>query len=355
MNTDTTESDDTAESSDTAESDGRFERLFNQLADAIVEFRLEDGQPLIVDGNKAFCDAFAHGVEDVTGEPLNELIVPTDHQQEAKAFDQRTADGESNAAVVERMTVDGNRTFIYRGVPCDDGHGFAIYTDITEELRRERHLDVLQRVLRHNLRNDLNVVLGMTQEVIDTAETDRTREAARTIRQTAERLSQLSDEAKLVHRVLGEPTHVEPTPLTPVITDVVADCRGRFTDATIMITMPEPLAVSADSRLKTVVENLIENAIEHNTSQIPRVAVEATAVAESAVEISVTDNGPGIPLSERRVVTGNEDITPLNHGSGLGLWLVKWITDSYGGTLEIEVGESGGSTVRIQLDRQTEA
>ena len=123
----------------------RFKRLFNELNEAVVEFELVDDDPVIVQANETFAETFGHGTESLGGVSLNDLIVPTDRREEAKQFDQQTAAGETNAAVVERVTADGRRQFVYRSVPIENGHGFAIYTDVTAELRRERHLDEIGR------------------------------------------------------------------------------------------------------------------------------------------------------------------------------------------------------------------
>jgi PAS domain-containing protein len=77
-----------------------FESLFNQLTDPIVEFKLVDGEPIIVQANAAFHQVFCAG-ESVAGLPLNELIVPEEQREEAKNLDQRTADGKPNRAVIE--------------------------------------------------------------------------------------------------------------------------------------------------------------------------------------------------------------------------------------------------------------
>jgi PAS domain S-box-containing protein len=328
----------------------RFKQLFEQLDDAVVEFTLVDNEPIILDTNRAFVDVFGYDSETVIGERLNELIVPDSQQTEAAVFDRRTAAGESNAAVVKRATEEGNRKFVYRGVPYADNCGFAIYTDITEQTRRERHLDVLQRVLRHNLRNDLNIVLGMADMIVENAETSQTREAAATIKQTANGLSRLRHEAKTVERVLGDSATLKSVALEPVVQEVVEACRLRFDEATITVDMPEEMCVIADNQLDILLENLVENAIEHNDVSDPQARIRATAT-DTTVTLEVIDNGPGIPAYERQIVTGEKKITPLNHGSGLGLWLVKWITDTYSGRLEIETVDRGGSVVRILLDR----
>ena len=335
-------------------SEGCFRHLFEELNDAAVKFELVEGDPVIIEANDAFTDVFGYDGETVIGEPLNELIVPATKREEAQRFDQRTRDGVSNAAIVERMTDEGERKFVYRGVPYKDRYGFAIYSDITEELKRERHLEVLHRVLRHNLRNDLTVVLGMATKIIETTTEDETRAAAKKIKQTASELSQLSDEANTIQKVLGEQAELRPIELRPLVEDVAANIRTRFEGATITTEVPAEILVSADDKLQIVLRGLVDNAIRHNDSPEPRAVVTAQRSDTETLELEVADNGPGVPVSEQQLITGDEEITSLNHGSGLGLWLVKWIVDAYGGSLDIETPDSGGTVVRLRLNRATD-
>jgi len=325
----------------------RFEPLFEQLNDPVVEFELDDNEPIIVQTNHAFREVFCV-VDDVTGLPLNELIVPADRREEATNFDQRTADGKPNRAVIERTTADGTRKFLYRGVPVGEDRGFAIYSDITDKLRQERHLDVLQRVLRHNLRNDVNIITGQAERALDAAETEEAREAIEAVKQTADGLTQLCTEAQTIRKVLGESATLQPTDLDAVVDTVSKDCLRRFQRATITVDCPRGLTVQADERLRIVVDSLLDNAVRHNTASLPKVTISARVVDE-IVELAVADNGPGIPETERQIITGEEDISPLAHGSGLGLWLVKWLTESYGGQLDIDTAAAGGSVVRLRL------
>jgi K+-sensing histidine kinase KdpD len=87
-----------------------------------------------------------------------------------------------------------------------------------------------------------------------------------------------------------------------------------------------------------VFDNLIENAAEHNTAETPTVAVSVSRT-ESNVTVTISDNGPGIPRHELAVLT-NEAETDLEHGSGLGLWIVNWVIDD--------------STVSVQYDTDTD-
>ncbi|MFB6222847.1 MAG: ATP-binding protein [Haloarcula sp.] len=62
------------------------------------------------------------------------------------------------------------------------------------------------------------------------------------------------------------------------------------------------------------------------------------------LEISVPDEAAG-------QVTGDEPITKLRHGTGLGLWLVVWVTETYGGTVDFSSGPRGGAVVTVELPR----
>jgi len=332
-------------------SKGCFRHLFEELNDAAVKFELVDDEPMVREANDTFCEVFGCDPASVVGEPLNDLIVPSTKHEEARQFDERTQAGESNAAIVERMTDDGERKFVYRGVPYRDGYGFAIYSDITDELQRERHLDVLHRVLRHNLRNDLTVILGMATKIIEATDNPEIEATAEKIERTAGDLSQLSDEAKTIETVLGEPADLRPVELRPLVAEVATSCTTRFETATIATDIPAGLTVSANDKLRIVLRSLVDNAIRHNDAAKPRATVSASATADGRVCLVVRDNGPGIPADEQRIIVDDDEITPLNHGSGLGLWLVKWIVDSYGGTVGIDTPSEGGTVVELRLNR----
>jgi signal transduction histidine kinase len=95
------------------------------------------------------------------------------------------------------------------------------------------------------------------------------------------------------------------------------------------------------------IENLIENGIVHNDSTATaRVTVGAIA-EDDRVRLRVADNGSGIPLSELQVLRRREE-TQLEHGSGIGLWVVSWIVELCHGELEFE-NTGRGCTVTIEL------
>lgn len=335
--------------SNTGQATGRFERLVTHLQDAVVEFELDGAVPIILSVNPAFERIFGCENDAVVGTSLNELIVPVMLDREASAFDARTAAGKSNRAIVNRRTADGVRQFLYRSVPYSGGdRGVAIYTDITDQFRNDRQLAVLYRILRHNLRNDLNIVGGYAELIAGRTDDRFVAAYAETIVKTAQQLLKLSNEARDFERVLNADQTVEPIRLEPIVDRVIDTCGSRFPAGTIEQSTVSGCTVRAGEYLELALEALVDNGLRHSAAETPWVRIDATVDA-GTVAITVCDNGPGIPPAERAVVTGERSITPLEHGSGLGLWLVAAVGDVYGGRVEFAERDGGGSEVTILL------
>jgi signal transduction histidine kinase len=97
-----------------------------------------------------------------------------------------------------------------------------------------------------------------------------------------------------------------------------------------------------------VVKNLVENAIEHNDTDAPLVVAFVNRTDAGPIRMAISDNGPGVPETERAVLaTGDED--PLEHGSGMGLWTVKWGITRLGGDISFVKNEPRGTVVQLTL------
>ena len=72
---------------------------------------------------------------------------------------------------------------------------------------------------------------------------------------------------------------------------------------------------------------------------------------DEAVRIAIADSGPPIPEMERDVLGDDGEETPLYHGGGLGLWLVKLLIARSGGTITVAENSPAGNIVRIELPR----
>ena len=348
-----------------SESD-RYRHLIEHVQDAVVEFELVDGEPVVASVNRSFVDVFGYDADEIRGQPLNDWVVPDWKLEEARGLDANTSSGEVNYREVTRETATGLREFLYRGIPYEDGAGaggFAVYTDLTEISRNERRLKVLNRILRHNLRNNANVVAGHTTRLLaGLDEPDAaTVESAATVERAARELERLAEEAGHIRRVLRQRTdETVEIDVGAVVRAVADEHRTRSPNADVDVTVGEGETVLADDRLRYAIDGLVDNAIEHNPSASPRVRVrldappdEPDAAAAEWAVLHVEDDGPRIPLNERDVIRDDDAITPTYHGSGLGLWLTELTVEAFGG--ELAFGESddlGGNDVSIRLRRR---
>jgi PAS domain S-box-containing protein len=332
----------------------RFTYLFDNLPDPVVETVFDDQTPIVEGVNESFTETFGYEGDRIRGESLNDYLLPPDRREEGHKLDRRAASGETVQQEVRRETVDGYRDFLFRGIPYEttDGRtrGFGIYTDITEQKERERRLEVLNRVLRHNLRNDLNVITGYAEIIEEQAADAALADRARTLRQKAEEVSSLSERARTIEQTIGRGSPRDGgVPVADIVADAVEGCREANPEMTVETDVDDE-SVVGDNRLTLAISELLENVAEH-AGRRPRAVVE-TERHNGALAIRVLDDGPGIPETERAVIGESAEITQLQHASGLGLWIAKWLCESCGGRIEFGESRLGGSAVALVLNRR---
>jgi signal transduction histidine kinase len=261
------------------------------------------------------------------------------------------SDGELSASLDGR-----SRTYRVRTTPLRDQRDervgvLVVLDDVTVLRRHEERLTVLNRVLRHNIRNELSVVLGRLEAVEEGLPDGEAAASLSVAREHARRVVELSDQARTVvetlHREAGDPVVVD---AAAVVSGVADRFRERYPVATVEVDVePARALVAADGLLDVAVSNLVENAIEHDDVPEPTVEVSCGSDADG-VWVRVADDGPGIPEVECAVLTAGDE-TSMKHGSGLGLWVVNWIVTASGGDLSFDANEPRGSVVTMRLPR----
>lgn len=261
--------------------------------------------------------------------------------------------GPGSGEIVTLDTPDGRRTYELTTSDVTGYDGRAVgrtvtLTDVTERERRRQRLEVLNRVLRHNLRNELTVVLGNAESLVADLDGDEAGRAE-VIVERANALVDLGETARSVERMME--TSTEP----PRRFDAVAAVRnaveavrsGTNGAATVTVDAPPRLPVeSRESVLRPVVVELVENAVEHHDGT-PEVEVSVAADGDALV-VTVADDGPGIADAELAAVAAGEE-TALSHGSGLGLWLATWGAEALGGDLSFADRDPRGAVVTLRV------
>ncbi|MFC6988604.1 sensor histidine kinase [Haloplanus sp. GCM10025708] len=219
--------------------------------------------------------------------------------------------------------------------------------DVTERHEYEQRLEVTNRLLRHNLRNEMNKIVGWTSNIRSASDDDEVQETATRIEAVANDVGALSRDARHIETTLRDRGDGRVSvDVLDVLRSELAGVRSRWPSAEVSLDAPSTATVSSPSAelLQLAFENVLENAIEHNDAETPR--VDVTVECDDQVVVRVADNGPGIPEIERKPLSrGGED--SLQHSSGLGLWLVNWAVESAGGFVTFAEGDDGGSVVEM--------
>jgi signal transduction histidine kinase len=224
----------------------------------------------------------------------------------------------------------------------------GLATHEAEIRERGQRLEILNRVLRHNLRNDVTVVVNYAELLAERVETEQLRTAAEKIQAKSLGLIDLGEKAhRIESAVESAEDRMRPVDLVAVVEGVLADLRPEYPDVTVETDLPAGAAVEAIPALDGAVAELVENACKHNDAPDPtvRVAVESDG---ATVRLTITDDGPGIPEQEYSVLDAGQE-TQLEHASGLGLWLAYWIVTKCGGELSVADSEPRGAVVTVEL------
>ncbi|MFC7070972.1 histidine kinase N-terminal 7TM domain-containing protein [Halobaculum lipolyticum] len=309
-------------------------RAYVEHADDIIAVADADGVLEYI--SPAVEAVLGHDPDSLEGGVLTDYIHPDDRRSVAEPFAESLGrPGESVRVSFRVEHADGGwRTLDGVGVNrFHDPHIGGYLMTLRDETRRERYeqrLRVLTRVLRHDLRNELNVVLGYADVIAETGDETAVEYADR-IQRSAGRLASLGTRVRGVDRTLRSADHGgRPVDVAAVAEEVGDRARDRFPGMCLTVETDEAVAY-ADELLATAVWNVVENAGLHHDGDEPRVAV-TVACDGDAVEIRVADDGPGIPEGDRVAVESGQE-TQLRHASGIGLWLVRWILDGVDGEL----------------------
>jgi len=215
------------------------------------------------------------------------------------------------------------------------------------ELAREREkLAVINRLARHNLRNQAQVITSAGEVLTEEADTPRARDAADRVTASGRRVADINRKLAAFQEAAERRSVEETVALADLVGEVVADYREAYPDAEVAVSVPA-VDVRATPHLAVAIEELLENAFEHGDAAETGVEVSAT-VDGGTVTLAVSDGGDGIPEEEWALVAGEREQTQLEHASGLGLWVVRAIAESFGGSVRMA---EGGRGVRMQLQR----
>jgi PAS domain S-box-containing protein len=345
----------------------RFQTLIGNLPGVVYRCRNEPGWPM------EFVGGDCESLTGYTAEQLEsgdvqweESLTHPDDKEKVRAEVAQALEADEPFEVRYRIqTADGDQRWMWeRGrkvpAPADSEsellEGFV--TEITERKQYERRLEeqrnnlkLLNKVLRHDIRNDLQVVT-LYAELLESEIDDEQQEYITRLITNAEHATNLTETARVMADVMLERERDrEDIDLKRVLESELEEARLRSDDAAVAVEGSLPsVTVRADEMLHSVFANLLKNAIQHNDKERPEVTVSLTEYSDSAV-VEVADNGPGITAERKTAIFGEGEKGLDSEGTGIGLYLVRTLVEDYGGTIRVEDNAPTGAVFVVELPR----
>ncbi|ERH06119.1 MAG: PAS sensor histidine kinase [Halonotius sp. J07HN4] len=316
-------------------------RVVESLQEAIVVLNW-NGR--VLDVNTSFTHLFQQSADAVVGRPITSVIDGIEGEELAAG----------TTAMTTLLTAKGQRQFEYSvsavdATTQDDDNEeeypsrAVAFRDVTDKQTQEQRLKVLNRILRHNVRNRLDVILAHAGHI----EAETTKQQ---VRENATELVELSEKAREAEEIIGASTEPpEKVDLVAIAEQVITECSAAGSSANITVTSPDKLMIMSHRTIvRELLSELVDNAIKHTEQPAPTVSIELHADDMEGAELVVADNGPGIPKQEQAVLKADTE-TPLKHSKGIGLWFVKWAVSQLGGELSVEPNDPKGSIITARI------
>lgn len=311
--------------------------------------------------NPAFEQITGYSVEEAVG--LNPRILQSGEHDQAFYEDlwQTILNGDVWQSEIVNQRKDGERFVVDQTIaPICNSRGkidrfVAVNRDITDRANYKRQLedqrdmlDLLNQVLRHDIRNDLQVVTSYGEMVRERVDKDEQEQLEKMV-EAASHATELTLTARDLSEVLfGESPEQSVVPLGDVVASELNELRSRYDQATITVEGLPDVNVRANELLQAVVRNLLTNAVRHNDKDIPQIAVSVEKRDEHA-RLIIADNGPGIS-DEQKADIFEKGVKGLESpGTGLGLYLVKTLVSKYDGEIQIDDNEPEGTVFTVGL------
>jgi two-component system, OmpR family, sensor histidine kinase SenX3 len=234
---------------------------------------------------------------------------------------------------------------------------------LAEDQTESRRVDEVRRDFVANISHELKTPVGALALLAETVEEaaddpESVLRFAGRMRQEASRLTDLVQDLIMLSRIQAAEPVPDPSPV--VLDDVVAEavdrCRMRASARGIALEVTGERGISIlgdEDLLVTALRNLLENAVAYSPDKT-RVLITTKTAPTWMAEVSVTDQGIGIPERDRdRIFERFYRVDPARSratgGTGLGLAIVKHVTAAHGGDVTVSSAEGSGSTFTLRL------
>jgi two-component system phosphate regulon sensor histidine kinase PhoR len=349
---------DAHEQATNAETVARQDALFDSMIEGVLVLDEDD---CVRFANRAFAEMFAtvgmlrgkalleavrfHEVADIVAQTRAEGRV-VDHEMKLPGETERWL--QINAAALT-------------GVDRRKLGTILVFHDLTRIKQLEATRQEFVANVSHELRTPLAMIKGYTETLLGGAKDDpaTATKFLQTVERHANRLTLLIEDLLTISSLesgqiqLRQETIALPGAVEKVFNDLKPRAEARSVK---LLNQVPPLAASADAnRLHQVLSNLVDNAIKYGRAE-GEVIVSGRETGDGQIEISVRDDGPGIPAEAldrifERFYRVDKARSRDQGGTGLGLSIVKHIVQAHGGKIWAASEVGAGTTFFFTLPR----
>ncbi|MFW6142448.1 MAG: PAS domain-containing protein [Candidatus Saliniplasma sp.] len=304
--------------------------------------------------NPALLDIWGYEKKEVLGNDLEYLF---DNSRELDSFIKGIKEEGSGKKEIKATRKGGSEIIVETSaavIESDNGGSEGIvftFMDITEKKKMEERKDILNSLLRHDIKNKAQIVQGYLQLLEDDVQISEEGKkfVEKALAGNRESVNLINKIRMLIKAQEGE---LETVDLRTSLEESFERVDDMAEDNEILVEVADietPCKVRAGSLLKEVFSNIIENSIYHSGGS--RIKIWSENDDEYCVCI-IEDDGVGIQDDKKEEVFKKGFTTGKNRGTGLGLYLVKMLVESYGGSVEVKDSELGGARFDVRLKRE---
>jgi light-regulated signal transduction histidine kinase (bacteriophytochrome) len=208
--------------------------------------------------------------------------------------------------------------------------------DITEQKQQRQRTAMMQRVMRHNMRNDLNKVRGWAQLIAEESNAEARADQLGHVERTLDEWEAMAEELKKIRQVSQSTDANQPTTeARSVITDVVSHSREAHPTLEIEAITGDVEGLRIPSVVEEAITALIRVTADRQTDEAAQVDVSLSDSTDDWIQIDIVDTGRRLTEMETEVLATGEE-TALIHGQGTGVWLVRTMIKEAGGDISAQ-------------------
>ncbi len=326
------------------------EELFRLIADNISDMiQVIDTKGNVIYASPSHTTVLGLSPEEIIGSDVFEAVHPDDIGKTRKAFEDALAAATRTRAQYRIRHADGRYLWVETvGDLLYDSEGGISGTvmstrDITDLKRAEEeaqsnyeHLMQINKILRHDLTNDLTVIRSALSLYEETKNDELLKDASKHVEKGVDLIGRMRELEEFISRHRGLNVYN--------VREVFEEVQERY--PSINWEIEGDCRVMADESLTSVIENLVGNAVVHGRTDRISVTIGGGA---TTCEVRIADYGVGIPDDIKSQIF-DEGFTFGDSGqTGIGLHIVKKAVDTYGGQVYVEDNNPQGTVFILRL------